>query len=82
VIHGRWKYIWSLPGGRRELYDRSRDRREGRNVYGDHREVAADLHQRLLDFEESAPVYERSFATLTELDTGLVEELRTLGYVE
>jgi arylsulfatase A-like enzyme len=82
VIWQHWKYIWSVPSGRRELYDTSADPDERENLHEQRRELAGDLHQRLLRFEQSARVYERAYTAAPELTDQLEQKLRALGYTE
>lgn len=82
VIWQHWKYIWSMPSDRRELYDRRTDPDEREDLHEQSREIAGDLHQRLLSFEQGAPVYERSYTEATELTEQREDKLRAIGYAE
>lgn len=80
VIDERWKYIWSMPRNRRELYDRRVDSTEQDDVASEHPEVIEALHEVLTRHEQSATTFERSHAESRELDGALLERLRALGY--
>ncbi len=82
VISGHWKYIWSVPGDRRELYDRALDPGEQEDLAATHVDIVEDLHEQLMQFEETATVYDRTFGETRTLDTETVEKLRSLGYVD
>jgi arylsulfatase A-like enzyme len=82
VIWQHWKYVWSMPSGRQELYDRLADPGERMDLQEQHPEISTDLHERLLGFEQNAQIYERSYTTPRQLTEQMEERLRAIGYTE
>jgi arylsulfatase A-like enzyme len=82
ALSERWKYIYTEPGGREELYDMLEDPVDQHDRFADERDVAAGL-RRELDRLDAQPVrHKRSFAESERSAGALEQQLRALGYVQ
>jgi arylsulfatase A-like enzyme len=78
IFSGQVKFIRST-GGKRELYDLSKDPKEKRNLYnssgGAYKELEARLNEWLKETKEE-------FGSTPKLDKGTLDRLKSLGYIK
>ena len=86
LTSGQWKYVHQI-GGTDRLYHLSRDPHELHDVLPDHLQLAAELRAQVLSMiaqqSAKAAAYQGGRADPPEpLDPAVLEQLRSLGYVE
>jgi choline-sulfatase len=81
VDQGRWRLVFraGLPA-RSELFDKSQDPREQRDIAADEPEVTEELNEMAVGYLDSAPPPWGGDAPVVEMDEMLMNQLRALGY--
>jgi arylsulfatase A-like enzyme len=78
----KFKYILDLAHGTEELYDRAADPLETRNVAEQNPDVVARFRKQALVDRAKEQATHGASETLPEIDGGLREQLRALGYLK
>lgn len=79
MIQGQWKWIHSTDGAR-ELFDLEADPDETKNLVGERGPLVEVLDRHLTEFQEGGRV--EVDASLGEMSSSDIDELRALGYLE
>jgi arylsulfatase A-like enzyme len=81
VNQGRWRLVFraGLPA-RSELYDKSQDPREQRDIAADQPEVTDELNEMAIGYLDSPPPPWGNDAPIVEVDEMQMNQLRALGY--
>ena len=87
VYHGPWKAVFDADGTTSpRLYDLSKDRHENENLTADLPSRISDMQQAyrkmLADNEDLSALFDPSAKADDELDEALIEQLRSLGYIQ
>jgi len=81
VNQGRWRLMFRAGAPERtELYDKSVDPREQRNIVGEQPEVTERLKERAIGYLKSPPPPWGADAPSVEIDEMQLNQLRALGY--
>jgi hypothetical protein len=81
VNEGQWRLLFGVGGPERaELYDKSADPREQRDIAGEQPEVTERLKERAVGYLNSPPPPWGDEAPNVEVDEMQMNQLRALGY--
>jgi hypothetical protein len=81
VNQGQWRLMFRAGAPERtELYDKSADPHEQRNIIGEQPEVAETLKERAVGYLKSPPPPWGEDAPSVEIDEMQMNQLRALGY--
>jgi arylsulfatase A-like enzyme len=81
VNQGQWRLMFRAGFPKRtELYDKSADPREQRNIVGEQPEVTERLKERAVGYLNSPPPPWGEDAPIVEIDEMRMNQLRALGY--
>jgi arylsulfatase A-like enzyme len=80
AIHKHWNFI-EWPAGQKELFDHRIDPAERNNVLLRHNDVSGQLSAKLADFKKTGPIVAGDRVQV-EMNEELLENLKSLGYVE
>jgi arylsulfatase A-like enzyme len=82
VLTDRWKYIFTQPRGREELFDMLADPGDKHDQFTAQRDVAAALRRELDAFIARPKRHQRAYRDSEQSAGKLEQQLRTLGYVQ